>query len=118
MTPPLPIAALSASGTAWSPLLWLALLAASLLAALFFRSLGRRDRPAHPDAAEPFVSGNRLDNPEDAHFAGSHLYSGFIDALRAYYARVLPWHSGRLTDYFLALLLFLAVLILLFRLAP
>lgn len=113
-----PLDTLQTSGTAWSPLTWSALLLAAAILALFIRAKGRTDRPVNPDAAKPFLSGNRITRPEEARFAAAHLYSGFVDAMKNYYARVIPWHSGRLTDYFLAFLLLLALFLLLLRLSP
>lgn len=112
----LPAALLTTANSQWSPLTWVIILLAAIGVALWIRANGRADAPQDEASRRPFVSGNRLDSPEAAHFAGSHLYSGFIEALKGYYTRIIPFHNGRLTDYFLTFALTLGLVLLLLRL--
>jgi len=101
--------------SAWTPWGWLVALAFGFLAAWAYRKHAAREDKGS-DARRPFVSGTKLAREEDAHFAGSHLYRGFFEALGGYYAKLTAFHSGKLRDYFLAFALFLALYLLAARL--
>ena len=85
------------SGT-WNPLLWLVAFGVAVGIGLYIRSFGRADN-REGDALKPFISGN--EEPEDgaSHLPASNLYWGFTEALKAYYQKVVPLHSGIPTDY-------------------
>lgn len=85
------------SGT-WNPLLWLLAFVVALGIAGLIRTRGRKDfRPG--DGLKPFISGN--DEPADGagHIPASNLYWGFTEAMKAYYQRLVPLHTGVPTDY-------------------
>ena len=107
----LPLAILETSHGTWDPRAWTWIFLCALLVALAIRALGRRDPPAGAEARKPFVSGNDIPSPDAARVSASHMYWGFLTALRPYYRRLLAIHAGNLADY---LLWFLAVVALWF----
>lgn len=107
---------MNVAASGWTPWGWLAALGLGFLAAWAYRKHDARGAGEGTDAGRPFVSGNKLERPEDAHFAGSHLYRGFFEALAGYYEKLTAFHSGKLRDYFLAFAAFLALYLLAARL--
>ena len=96
------------SGT-WNPLLWLLAFVVALGIAWLIRTRGRKDfRPG--DGLKPFISGN--DEPADGggHIPASNLYWGFTEAMKAYYQRLVPLHTGVPTDYVAWLLGVMAIM--------
>ena len=83
---------------AWNPILWLVGFGVAFGLAWLIRSFGRPDN-REGNALKPFVSGN--DEPPDAagHLPASNLYWGFSEAMKSYYKRILPPHTGIPTDY-------------------
>lgn len=98
----------------WSPLLWTVVLLFALAVAWGIRRAGRKDAPTGKEAGTPFVSANPVGDLEEARMGASHLYWGFTEALKGYYAKMRAFHSGILTDY---LAWFAAVLGLAFALS-
>jgi len=86
---------------AWNPIIWLVGLAVALVIAWLIRSRGESVRPSGAESGKPYLSGNDAPSPEETHVGASNLYWGFTDALKGYYDRVAPLHSGILTDYVL-----------------
>jgi len=86
---------------AWNPIVWLIALAVALLFAWFIQRLGEPDIPGEGESGKSYISGNDEPSPEDGHIGGSNLYWGFTEAMKGYYARVVPLHTGCLTDYVL-----------------
>ncbi len=97
---------------AWNPLLWLVALVVALLIAWLIRSRGESARPSGAESAKPYLSGNDAPSAEETHVGASNLYWGFTDALKGYYDRVVPIHSGILTDYVLWFIGVLALVII------
>lgn len=112
-----PLAAIETVSGSWAPLVWLLVFLLCVLLALCIRACGRRDAGTSALAKKPFISGNDLASQEDARIGASHMYWGFTTALRRYYARMMEFHSGNLTDYILWFLVTLALFLLLGRLA-
>ena len=85
------------SGT-WNPLLWLLAFVVALGIAWLIRTRGRKDfRPG--DGLKPFISGNEEPENGGGHIPASNLYWGFTEAMKAYYQRLVPLHTGVPTDY-------------------
>lgn len=94
---------------AWNPLLWLIAFAVACGVAWYIRSFGRKDFREGLQA-EPFISGN--EEPEDGggHIPASNLYWGFLESLKGYYNRIVPIHTGILSDYVAWLLGVMAIM--------
>ena len=102
-------ATLSTGYGSWSPLVWLFLFALLIALSYAIRALGENRYKKGTAQDEPFMSGN--DVPDDLHIRGSNLYWGFIEALKGYYARLAPLHTGILSDYVLWLFGVLALVL-------
>ena len=109
----IPLAALQTAHGTWSPRAWLWVFLCGVFVALWIRALGRRDAARGGEARKPFVSGNDVADPEAARVSASHMYWGFLTALRPYYRRLLAFHAGLLPDYILWFLAAVAVWFLL-----
>ena len=97
------------SGT-WNPLLWLLAFVVALGIAGLVRARGRKDfRPG--DGLKPFISGNEEPENGGGHIPASNLYWGFTEAMKAYYQRLVPLHTGVPTDYVACLLGVMALML-------
>lgn len=85
----------------WNAVAWLVALAVAGLVAWFVRSFGRSDFKAEGDKDQPFISGNEAPDNAQLHIGGSNLYWGFTEALQGYYKRLIPLHTGDVSDYVL-----------------
>jgi len=103
-------AALFTQHGSWNAFPWFLLFLCLVGITLWIRHWGRKDCRTSGDAQKPFISGNKLDDPEDARIPASNLYWGFTEALKRYYNLIRPLHSGVLTDYFFWFLAVLALL--------
>ena len=109
----IPLAALQTTHGTWSPRSWLWVFLCAVAVALWIRALGRRDGTQSAEGKKPFVSGNDVADPEGARVASSHMYWGFLTALKPYYKRLLAVHAGLIPDYILWFLAAVAVWFLL-----
>ncbi len=82
----------------WNPVLWLLAFAVAFGAAWLIRSLGRADN-RKGDALKPFISGNEEPADGGGHIPASNLYWGFTEAMKAYYEKLVPLHTGIPSDY-------------------
>jgi hypothetical protein len=82
----------------WNPVLWLLAFVVALGAAWLIRSLGRSDN-RKGDALKPFISGNEEPADGGGHIPASNLYWGFTEAMKAYYEKLVPLHTGIPSDY-------------------
>lgn len=94
----LPSTLVTGSGT-WNPLLWLAAFAVALIAGLVIRAFGRKDYRNTTKQTESFISGNDMPENGAEHIPASSMYWGFLESMKAYYQRVVPAHTGNVTDY-------------------
>ena len=114
--PLLPPAWLETRFGTWSPLAWAFAMLVALGLVFLLRAFGRGDPPSKGEAKTPFVSANPVEKPEDLHIPASHLYWGFLHAMRRYYRRMNVFHSGILSDYVLWFLLGLGVVFIVLQL--
>ncbi len=103
------LATLSTGYGTWSPLIWLLLFALLIAVAYAIRAFGERGFKEGTGRDEPFMSGN--DVPDDLHIRGSNLYWGYLEALKGYYEKLVPLHTGVLSDYVLWLFGVLALVL-------
>lgn len=85
----------------WNPLAWiLGLVVAAIIAWLIY-SLGEKGFKAGTPQTEPFLSGNKEPRKDQVHIRAGNLYWGYLEALKGYYDRLVPLHTGNLHDYVL-----------------
>jgi hypothetical protein len=82
---------------AWDPLVWLLVFVVTLIASYVIRGMGEKKYREDTDQTRPFLSGNKV--PEGHHIRASNLYWGYLEALKGYYQRMVPLHTGIPTDY-------------------
>ena len=101
----------------WNPLAWiLGIVVAAIIAWIIF-SMGEKGFKPGTAQSEPFISGN----PEPAkglvHIRSGNLYWGYLESLKGYYDRIVPLHTGDLTDYllwYLSVMVVILVLVVIF----
>ncbi|MGC9434823.1 MAG: hydrogenase [Methanomicrobiales archaeon] len=92
---------LSTGAGFWDPVIWvIAALVTICIAWLIWRT-GERTCERGADAEGPFISGNADPGPSAVHVPGGNLYWGFSTALSGMYHRLIPLHTGLLSDYLL-----------------
>lgn len=109
LQPPL-AATLTTGYGAWNPLVWLLVFVITLVLAILIRRLGEPGYKKDSDQTKPFMSGN--ETPDDHHIGASNLYWGYLEALKGYYEKLIPLHTGVATDYVLWMAGVLAVMLL------
>lgn len=95
----------------WNPIVWVIAFIIVLIVAYLLWMYGEKDYRKGTDQTKPFLSGNIEPDKADVHVRGGNLYWGFTEALDGYYSRLVPVHSGILTDYLLWFLGVMAVVI-------
>jgi hypothetical protein len=97
---------------AWNPLIWLAVFAIAVGLSVLIRSPGSRRYKKRTAQTKPFISGNPEPSDSDSHIRAGNMYWGYIEALRAYYKRLVPLHTGDASEYVLWMLGVLAAVML------
>jgi hypothetical protein len=95
----------------WNPLLWLLAFLVAAAVAVFIRSKGRKDFRPGTNQTKPFISGNEEPADGGGHIPASNLYWGFTEAMKAYYVKLVPLHTGIPTDYVAWFLAVMAIMI-------
>ncbi|ADN36333.1 membrane bound hydrogenase subunit MbhI [Methanolacinia petrolearia DSM 11571] len=85
----------------WNPLIWLAAFIIAIIIAWLIWSRGESDYNKGTEQTKPFISGNAEPEKSEVHVRGGNMYWGFTKALEGYYDKIVPLHSGILTDYIL-----------------
>ena len=106
------IATLDTGFGAWNPVIWVVAMVVALMIAWLIRSRGESVQPQGTEAGKPYLSGNDIPYPGETHVAASNLFWGFTDAMKQYYGRAVPLHTGILTDYVLWYIGVLALVII------
>ena len=83
----------------WDPVIWLVVLAVALIISFLVIFCGRKDYDKNSEQTKPYLSGNDEPSAADTHVRGGNLYFGFTEALKGYYKRLIPLHTGILNDY-------------------
>lgn len=97
---------------AWNPVVWLVVIAVASLIAVIIRSPGSKRYKKKTAQTRPFISGNPESPGASSHIQASNLYWGYIEALRGYYAKLVPLHTGDGSEYVLWMLGVLAATLL------
>jgi len=101
----------------WNPLIWLiAFIVATLIVYLIWVR-GEKGYNKGTQQGTPYLSGNAAPSNEEVHIRAGNLYWGFTEALSCYYSRVVPLHTGILTDYllwFLGTMAFVLIIMVVF----
>jgi len=85
----------------WNPLAWILGLIVAFIIAWIIYSLGEKGFKQGTAQAEPFISGNPEPEKGMVHVRAGNLYWGYMEALKGYYDRLVPIHTGNLHDYVL-----------------
>jgi hypothetical protein len=97
---------------AWDPVAWLVVIAVASVIALIIRSPGSKRYKKRTAQTRPFISGNPESPDTSSHIQASNLYWGYIEALRGYYVKLVPLHTGDGSEYVLWMLGVLASVLL------
>ncbi|MCX6693179.1 MAG: hydrogenase [Methanomicrobiales archaeon] len=97
----------------WSPLAWIVTFVIALIACYLLWRLGVSSYKPGTEQSAPYLSGNKADDPTALHVPGGNLYWGFIEGLKWYYDRIIPLHTGIVTDYLIWMFGVAAILLVL-----
>ena len=95
----------------WDPIVWIIVFIVAFLIALAIWLLGEKGYRPGTQQVKPYLSGNVEPEKADVHMRAGNLYWGFTEAMKGYYSRLVPLHTGVLNDY---VLWFLGVMALVF----
>jgi hypothetical protein len=95
----------------WDPIVWIIVFIVAFLIALAIWLLGEKGYRPGTQQVKPYLSGNVEPEKADVHMRAGNLYWGFTEAMKGYYSRLVPLHTGMLNDY---VLWFLGVMALVF----
>ncbi|MDO5845333.1 MAG: hydrogenase [Methanocorpusculum sp.] len=93
------IGELSTGFGVWNPIVWLAAVACALLLSFLLWKCGEHRYDRGTEQTKPYLSGNDEPQKDAVHIRGGNMYWGFTQALKGYYRRLIPLHSGILNDY-------------------
>lgn len=83
----------------WNPLVWILVMAVALFFSYLIWRCGESDYDFGTEQTKPYLSGNDEPEKSEVHIRGGNLYWGFTSALKGYYERLIPIHSGIVNDY-------------------
>ena len=101
----------------WNPLAWILGIAVALVIAYLIWARGEAGWKAGTSQTEPFISGNPEPQKRQVHIPSGNLYWGYLEAMKGYYERIVPLHTGDLNDYmtwYLSVMLTILVLVVVF----
>jgi hypothetical protein len=85
----------------WDPLFWVIAFAIAFIIAYAIWSLGRASYKKGTEQGRPYLSGNPEPEKGAVHIRAGNLYWGYTEGLKGYYDRIVPLHTGIITDYLL-----------------
>lgn len=97
----------------WNPLAWVLGIAVALVFAYLIWYRGESGWKAGTPQTEPFLSGNAEPAKNLVHIPSGNLYWGYLEAMKGYYERIVPLHTGDLNDYLLWYLSVMVVILVL-----
>jgi hypothetical protein len=83
----------------WTPAVWILVMIVALFFSYLIRRCGEDDYDEGTEQTKPYLSGNDEPSKSGVHIRGGNLYWGFTAALKGYYDRLIPLHSGIVNDY-------------------
>lgn len=83
----------------WNPLVWIIVLLTALLFSWLLWRCGESDYDESSEAVAPYLSGNAEPEKGAVHIRAGNMYWGFTAALKSYYDKLIPLHSGIINDY-------------------
>jgi hypothetical protein len=83
----------------WNPVAWIIAFVLALVIAYILWMLGESSYRRDTQQVKPFLSGNPEPEKSAVHVRAGNLYWGFTEAMKGYYSRVVPLHTGILNDY-------------------
>ncbi|KQC08664.1 MAG: hydrogenase [Methanolinea sp. SDB] len=95
------IASLYTGSGYWNPLVWLIAIVVVVVIIYLIWSRGESGYKKGTLQTTPFISGNPEPEKSGVHIPGGNLYWGYTEALKGYYSRLVPLHTGSLNDYLL-----------------
>ncbi len=101
----------------WNPLAWLLGIVVALIIAYLIWTRGEGGWKKGTPQTEPFISGNKEPGKDQVHIRAGNLYWGYLEALKGYYDRIVPLHTGDLRDYilwYLSVMVVILVLVVIF----
>jgi hypothetical protein len=96
-----PFISLSTGSGYWNPILWLIAVGVAAIITYLIWITGEKSYKKGTKQEKPFISGNLEPDRGHLHVRAGHLYWGFTEALKGYYRRLVPLHTGILNDYVL-----------------
>ncbi|HUU74744.1 MAG TPA: hydrogenase [Methanoregulaceae archaeon] len=97
----------------WNPLIWLTSLIVVGIIVYLIWTRGEKGYKKGTAQTAPFISGNPEPEKGKVHIPAGNLYWGYTEALKGYYSRIIPLHTGNLNDYVLWYLGITAILMIL-----
>lgn len=102
---------LSTGFGAWNAVFWVIAFIIAFIIGWLIWSRGEKTYDSSAGATAPFLSGN-AEPEKEAYTSGQETYWGYTDALSGYYKFIKPFHTGNLSDYFLAYLFVTALVLI------
>ncbi|MEW6070126.1 MAG: hydrogenase [Candidatus Thermoplasmatota archaeon] len=99
----------------WNAIIWIIALIVIGLSIYAIRNLGKREYKKGTEQTRPFLSGTI--EYDRARVPGENVYWGLVEALKGYYTKLVPAHTGIVSDYISLLVIVLAVLLIIITLA-
>jgi hypothetical protein len=85
----------------WDPILWMLVFIISLVFAWVLWISGVSTYKKGSEQGRPYLSGNAEPAKGEVHIRAGNLYWGFTEGIKGYYQRIVPLHTGIVTDYLL-----------------
>jgi len=85
----------------WDPVLWVLAIIIGLVIAWILWSSGVSAFKKGTEQARPYLSGNAEPPKGEVHIRAGNLYWGFTEGIKGDYQRLVPLHTGIMTDYLL-----------------
>jgi len=83
----------------WSAIVWVVVVL--IIGGIIYsiRNKGEESYKKSTEQDKPFISGNPELSKEGSHISASHIYWGFVEALKNYYTPLFKIHTGNINDY-------------------